>query len=82
MMWNYRLVYCSIPSEEPVSIREIYYDDDDEIETWSAEPESVYGDTREETIQCYLEMAEAFVKLPLELVEIDGEKKLVPYRGV
>ena len=81
-MWNYRLVYCSIPSEDCVSIREVYYydADDGEIETWSTEPEAIYGDTREEALRCYLEMADAFVQPPLELVEIDGKMKLVPYK--
>ena len=80
-MWNYRLVY-SFSEECPVCICEVYYNSDGEIETWSAEPESVYGDTCDEALRCYLEMADAFVEPPLELVEIGGKKKLVSYRGV
>ena len=77
-MWNYRLVYDFSSKDPPVSIREVYYNDNDEIDTWSAE-EVIYGDIRDEVIQCYLEMAEAFLLSPLELVEVGGKLKLVPY---
>jgi len=77
MTWNYRVVLepkdgdDSLFSEDNFSIREVFYDEDGEINFWSDEAAAPYGVTFQEIADDFDLMAEAF-KLPV-LVLTEGE---------
>ena len=83
MTWNYRVIM--IPAEEDVLfsedafvIREVFYDENDEIEFWSEEDATAMGGSFEELCDDYDNMTEAFNKPILVLVKgEDGEDELV-----
>ena len=47
MHWNYRLCRDVDADEEYFSIREVFYNEKNEIIGWTAEPVSILGDTAE-----------------------------------
>ena len=83
MSWNYRVIMepaaeGEIFSEDSYTIREVFYDDDGEIEFWSDEGCVPYGNSFQEVADDFDLMAAAF-KLPvLKIVkDEDGLDKLV-----
>ena len=83
MTWNYRVIMLpndkedSFPDDAFV-IREVYYNDEGEIDFWMEEDSRPYGETFEELADDFDLMAEAFEKPILMLtVDEDGEEKLI-----
>jgi len=83
MPWNYRVVFIpkssdSIFEDDQFVIREVYYNEDEEIEFWSEEDSTPFGETFEELADDFDLMQEAFEKPILMLTQDeDGEDKLV-----
>lgn len=83
MSWNYRVIMepakeDSIFGEDSYTIREVFYDDDGEIEFWSDEGCVPYGNTFQEVADDFDLMAAAFELPVLKIVkEDDGLEKLV-----
>jgi len=83
MSWNYRVIYIpkdgdSIFDDDQFVIREVFYNDDDEIEFWTEEDASPFGETFEELADDFDLMQEAFEKPILMLTkDEDGEDTLV-----
>jgi len=83
MSWNYRVIMLPKDAEDSFSedtfvIREVFYDENDEIEFWMEEDSVPLGETFEELADDFDLMAEAFEKPILMLtVDEDGEEKLV-----
>jgi len=83
MTWNYRVVFIpkssdSIFDDDQFVIREVYYDENDEIEFWSEEDSTAFGETFEQLADDFDLMQEAFEKPILMLTQNeDGEDKLV-----
>lgn len=50
--WNYRFVKQLVGDEVLIALHEVYYDDDGQVNGWTAEPCTIRGDT-------WLEAAEA-----------------------
>ena len=83
MTWNYRVIM--IPADEDVLfshdsfvIREVFYNSNDKIESWSEEDASALGVSFEELCDDYDHMTEAFNKPILLLTEDeDGIPTLV-----
>ena len=83
MTWNYRVIM--IPAEKDVLfssdvfvIREVFYDNEGDIEFWSEEDASAIGDSFEELCEDYDNMTEAFNKPILVLTEDeDGNTTLL-----
>lgn len=74
MTWNYRVVKDShtvngLITEVSFSIREVYYDDDNDdwIVSWTAEPSAPVGDTWLECVDNHLMMSAA---LGLPVVDV------------
>lgn len=84
MTWNYRVVLepkesdDSLFSEDNFSIREVFYDENGEINFWSDEAAAPFGVTFQEVADDFDLMAEAF-KLPVLtlVVDEDGEESLI-----
>jgi hypothetical protein len=83
MSWNYRVIMeeasdNKLFGEDSYTIREVFYDDDGEIEFWSDEGCSPYGNTFQEVADDFDLMAAAF-ELPVLKIEKDedGLEKLV-----
>jgi len=53
--WNYRLVRQLVDDEVMVALHEVYYDDQDKVTGWTAEPTTIRGDD-------YWEVADALTK--------------------
>jgi hypothetical protein len=83
MTWNYRVVFIpksgdSLFDDDQFVIREVYYNEDEEIEFWSEEDSTPFGETFEELASDFDLMQEAFEKPILMLTQDeDGEDKLV-----
>jgi len=83
MSWNYRVIMeeasdDKLFGEDSYTIREVFYDDDGEIEFWSDEGCAPYGNTFQEVADDFDLMAAAF-ELPVLKIEKDedGLEKLV-----
>ena len=81
MSWNYRLVketLKGIKCEDisHIEIKEVYYDENGNITSWGDAP-VIYGDDLKECKECMKLQQEAFNKPLLELVEINGNIKLI-----
>jgi len=70
MTWNYRVI-----QHEILAIHEVYYDDKGNIESWTADPVAIMGDTKEELLET-LDMMKRATEEPFlvlsELVEKHG----------
>jgi hypothetical protein len=72
MTWNYRVVKYAYDSGTPVyGVREVYYDKQDNIESWTECVGTLaIGDTKHELIEnLNLMLASCFCKPVLELVD-------------
>ena len=76
MAWNYRVIYS--PKNEDLawdtdtfSIREVFYNDDGDIEHWSDENAEPFGATFEELADDFDLMAEAFERPILMMITTD-----------
>lgn len=75
-MWNYRVIrkpydYKDLVFEE-YNVHEVFYDDNGNIESWTTEPISPYGDTLEELKNTLEKMLEALEKPILQEDETNG----------
>ena len=83
MSWNYRVIMEPatenyILGEDSYTIREVFYDDDGEIEFWSDEGCVPYGNSFQEVADDFDLMAAAFELPVLQIVkDEDGLEKLV-----
>jgi hypothetical protein len=83
MSWNYRVIMepaaeGNIFGEDSYTIREVFYDDDGEIEFWSDDGCAPYGNTFQEVADDFDLMAAAFELPVLKIVkDEDGLDKLV-----
>jgi hypothetical protein len=83
MSWNYRVILIpadadALFSEDAFVIREVFYNEDDEIEFWSEEDATSMGTTFEELCDDYDNMTAAFEKPILLLTEDEnGEPCLI-----
>jgi len=83
MSWNYRVIMEEASEEklfgeDSYTIREVFYDDDGEIEFWSDEGCTPYGNTFQEVADDFDLMAAAFELPVLKIVkDEDGLEKLV-----
>jgi len=84
MSWNYRVVLepkdenDSLFAEDSFSIREVFYNDEGEIDFWSDEAAAPYGITFQEVADDFDLMAEAFKRPVLVFKKNeDGEDELV-----
>ena len=83
MSWNYRVIMepaaeGNIFGEDSYTIREVFYDDDGEIEFWSDDGCAPYGNTFQEVADDFDLMAAAFELPVLKIVkDKDGLEKLV-----
>lgn len=67
--WNYRLMNGS--SIEGMSIREVFYDEDGDVDDWSPYPASVEGDSVKELKFDLREMLSALTEPVLEEAELE-----------
>lgn len=83
MTWDYRVIMLPKDKEDVFSddafvIREVFYNDEGEIDFWMEEDSLPHGETFEELADDFDLMAEAFEKPILMLtVDEDGEEKLI-----
>ena len=85
MTWNYRVIYLpkeenddSFFNQDSFVIREVFYDDEGNIEFWSSEDASPMGETFEEICDDFDNMALAFEKPILMLSkDAEGEEELI-----
>ena len=83
MAWNYRVIYS--PKNEDIawdtdtfSIREVFYNEDGDIEYWSNEDAEPYGVTFEELAADFDLMAEAFERpILMTITTEDGMDGLI-----
>jgi hypothetical protein len=85
MSWNYRVVFDDVNALDneigEYTIREVFYDDDGEIDFWSDEAAVPNGNSYEELQDDMNLIMEAF-ELPCLVLEIDeetGEESLVEW---
>lgn len=68
--WNYRVVKRTYPDNSTgFCIHEVYYDNDGEIEFWSTNPTSAFGETDQDLIDDLRLMSEA---LGLPVLDYDA----------
>ncbi len=78
MYWNYRMVRTDYEQSSSYDIHEVYYDDNDQIEGWSADPLSPSGKTIAWLKKDLAYMAQALDRpLLTKVVAEDGKEKLV-----
>lgn len=77
MTWNYRVTRTRVPDgcvgggEDMYEIREVYYDDDKAIVSWSQDPIAPFGESWREVAEDLVRMQRAVV---LPVVDLTGEK--------
>ena len=67
MTWDYRL----IRSPKGVGIHEVYYDKRGKVMFWTEGAIDIYGATRRECLESYIQMDEAFRKPILSLARLE-----------
>jgi hypothetical protein len=67
--WNYRLM---LAENGEWHLREVYYDADDNVVGWTANPAAPWGETADEIASVMRLMLEAFDRPPLTESELPG----------
>jgi hypothetical protein len=78
-MWNYRVTkkFYSDPDTWVYGIREVYYNDDGEIERWTKYTVGPYGNTVDELVADIANFVAALAKPVVEIKAVDGQKVAV-----
>jgi len=63
--WNYRVTEQQVGDETEYAIREVHYDDDDNVKGWTEEPITFTGDSPEEVAEALRLALRATEKEPL-----------------
>ena len=75
MSWNYRVMRRKYKDEDELAIYEVYYDDEDNIKMWSAEPQEPRGQTIRELKRALKDYVKAFDKPVLDYDEMERERR-------
>lgn len=59
MAWNYRMTRKNTSWGPAYEIREIYYNKEGKVQSWTQEPISPFGETEEDLAHCLAAMASA-----------------------
>jgi hypothetical protein len=68
MSWNYRVTKLTIQGEECYEIREVHYNEDGSVKSWTEEPAKPFGNSKEELKEVLNKMQKAF---DLPLLDLD-----------
>ena len=68
MTWNYRLIRYPAGG---VGIHEVYYDGHGKVMFWTERAITVWGATKQECLESYIQMDEAFRKPILSLARLE-----------
>lgn len=74
MTWDYRIIEHDGKDESYFAIHEVYYSDKGEIETWTADPINITGDSAKDVTKILQTMLKD-IKRPV-LKESELEKKI------
>ena len=69
-MWNYRVIKKVTKEEIIYGIYEVYYNDKEEIDSWTTNPTDLSNDTFDGLHDNYLMMAKAFINPILDEQEL------------
>ena len=69
-MWNYRVIKKVTKEEIIYGIYEVYYNDKEEIDSWTTNPTDLSNDTFDGLRDNYLMMAEVFINPILDEQEL------------
>ena len=67
MGWNYRMTRHNTSWGTSYEIREIYYDKQGKVQSWTQYPIAAFGETEEELAHCLAQMASAIGEPVLDL---------------
>ena len=67
--WNYRVFHRVVQGEDEYSIREAYYDDDDNVNGFSDKAIWPHGESRKELGEDLIHMVEAMAQPTIEINE-------------
>jgi len=75
MSWNYRVMKKHYKDEIEFAIYEVYYDEEDNIKYWSAEPQFPHGQTIREMKRAFASYQKAFDKPVLDYDEMEKKRR-------
>lgn len=58
MTWNYRIIMHDKSKPKYFAVHEIYYDEKGNIESWTADPINITGDSKQEILKTLKHMIE------------------------
>ena len=76
MKWNYRVCKRGKSPVPAYYIHEVYYDDDGNVQLYSADPVTPFGDLPDELYEDLALMWRAFDEIPIDLDEVDKIMKM------
>ncbi len=88
MIWNYRIIHHDKKGTKYLAVHEVFYDEKGRIESWTADPIDVSGETKKEVLETLRMMLkdvtnqgilreselEAGIKKREQLVTTDGDE--------
>lgn len=56
IVWGYRIMKHTADEEEHFAVHEVFYSDKGDVESWTADPISISGDSKQEVIASIKQM--------------------------